>query len=271
MKFREVQKCTVDQFVAKSRSCEQRHLCSCGRSSVETAMSPKTNRESTSLNSDDDEADRNGSKINNTRLRIILRFFFDAGNTAQEAFNEVNRVYPNTVKDSSTCRRWWRKWRERDQTGNDNEQSMFEDAPRSGRPRKVNIQQLTDAVKAEPKLTLRQLGAQFGVSRRCILTGLQKHHFVRRKDGWKQQYETVADGDSGTPKKKRITWRTLDHFTREGDKLFCKVCGKPMSAKCSTDILKYHYEHTHQTQSTSRSINDVNNSTDNQLVQQSRD
>ena len=64
---------------------------------------------------------------NNRHLREVLIFFFHSKKTAAEAHRELQKVYGDAALSETTCRDWFRRFKDGD--------FDVDDRPREGRPK----------------------------------------------------------------------------------------------------------------------------------------
>ena len=64
---------------------------------------------------------------NNRHLREVLIFFFHSKKTATEAHREILKVYGDAALSETTCRDWFRRFKDGD--------FDVDDRPREGRPK----------------------------------------------------------------------------------------------------------------------------------------
>ncbi|XP_035223177.1 histone-lysine N-methyltransferase SETMAR-like [Stegodyphus dumicola] len=76
-------------------------------------------------------------------IKHCLLYEFDKKSTAAAACRNVYQVYGEDAVDESTCRRWFRKFREGDRS--------FQDLARSARPSHVREDDIDQANKEQPK------------------------------------------------------------------------------------------------------------------------
>jgi histone-lysine N-methyltransferase SETMAR len=88
-------------------------------------------------------------------IRHCMLYEFDRGSTAAEATRNIHAVYGEEAVGSSTCRRWFTKFRSEDAT--------LMDKPRSGRPVDFDHEALQALLDADPRQTTRE--SVFEVSR----------------------------------------------------------------------------------------------------------
>ena len=65
--------------------------------------------------------------LNNPHLREVLIFFFHSKKTAAEAHRELQKVYEDAALSETTCRDWFRRFKDGD--------FNVDDRPREGRPK----------------------------------------------------------------------------------------------------------------------------------------
>ncbi|XGW02703.1 hypothetical protein V3C99_014603, partial [Haemonchus contortus] len=99
-------------------------------------------------------------------LRHCLLMCHDFGFSAKEAHAKLMKTYGEDVISYDTCKVWFAKFKKRDFT--------FEDAPRLGWPRELDLDVLRSTVGEDPYLTTRELGARLGFAFKPIAIGLEK-------------------------------------------------------------------------------------------------
>ncbi len=85
-----------------------------------------------------------------------MLYEFDRGSTAAEATRNIHAAYGEEAVDSSTCRRWFTKFRSEDTT--------LTDKPRSGRSVVFDDEALQAILDADPRQTTRKLAEQLNCS-----------------------------------------------------------------------------------------------------------
>jgi histone-lysine N-methyltransferase SETMAR len=88
-------------------------------------------------------------------IRHCMLYEFDRGSTAAEATRNIHAVYGEEAVGSSTCRRWFTKFRSEDAT--------LMDKPRSGRPVDFDDEALQALPDADQRQTTHE--SVFEVSR----------------------------------------------------------------------------------------------------------
>ncbi|MGL5636946.1 MAG: hypothetical protein ACRDD0_08680 [Bacteroidales bacterium] len=101
-------------------------------------------------------------KIEETHLRGIMLFLFDQGKKAKEAIGIICETY-GPILTLDKCHRWFKKFKSGDRGLNN--------APKSGRPSKLDDDILKSAVEADPRKTIKELSAELG----CPWTTVKDH------------------------------------------------------------------------------------------------
>src|ERR1041384_1261167 len=104
-------------------------------------------------------------------IRHCMLYEFDRGSTAAEATRNIHAAYGEEAIGSSTCRRWFNKFRSEDTT--------LMDKPRSGRPVEFEDEALQALLDADPRQTTRELAEQLNCHHstvECHLHALGKVH-----------------------------------------------------------------------------------------------
>ncbi|KAF8769841.1 Histone-lysine N-methyltransferase SETMAR like protein [Argiope bruennichi] len=86
-------------------------------------------------------------------IRHCLLYEFDKKSTAAAAGCNICQVYEEDAIDESTCRRWFRKFREGDRS--------CQDQPKSGRPSHVGEDGIDQAIRHNPNPTVQELVETF--------------------------------------------------------------------------------------------------------------
>jgi histone-lysine N-methyltransferase SETMAR len=89
-----------------------------------------------------------------------MLYEFDLDSTAAEATRNICAVYGEEAVDSSTCRRWFTKFRSED--------TSLTDKPRSGRPVELDDEALQALLDADPRQTTRELAEQLNCSNATV-------------------------------------------------------------------------------------------------------
>ncbi|XP_055932781.1 histone-lysine N-methyltransferase SETMAR-like [Argiope bruennichi] len=119
-------------------------------------------------------------------IRHCLLYEFDKKSTAAAAHHNLCQVYGEDTIDESTCRRWFRKFREGDRS--------CQDQARSGRPSQVE-DDIDIAIRNNPSLTVQELAETFNVHWRTAERRLVKLGFTRKLDLWVSHNLTANQQD----------------------------------------------------------------------------
>ncbi|CAF4789474.1 unnamed protein product, partial [Rotaria sp. Silwood1] len=104
-------------------------------------------------------------------IRHCMLYEFDRGSTAAEATRNIHAVYSEEAVGSSTCRRWFTKFRSED--------TSLTGKPGFGRPVDFDDEALQALLDADPRQTTRELAEQLNCSHttvECHLRALGKVH-----------------------------------------------------------------------------------------------
>ena len=97
---------------------------------------------------------------NNRHLREVLIFLFHSKKTAAEAHRELQKVYGDAALSETTCRDWFRRFKDGD--------FDVDDRPREGRPKTFEDAELEALLNEDPCQTQEQLASALGVTRQAI-------------------------------------------------------------------------------------------------------
>jgi [histone H3]-lysine36 N-dimethyltransferase SETMAR len=121
-------------------------------------------------------------------VRHCLLYEFDKSSTAAAACRNVRQVYGDDAIDESTCRRWFRKFREGDRS--------CQDQARCGRPSLVGEDDIDQAIKNSPNPTAQELAETFKVHRTTVERRLEALGFRRKLDRWVPHNLTANQRDA---------------------------------------------------------------------------
>lgn len=91
---------------------------------------------------------------NNCHLREVLLFFFYLKKTAAEAHRELQKVYGDAALSETTCRDWFRRFKDGD--------FDIDDRSREGRPKTFEDAELEALLDEDPCKTQEELASAFG-------------------------------------------------------------------------------------------------------------
>jgi [histone H3]-lysine36 N-dimethyltransferase SETMAR len=105
--------------------------------------------------------------ITKEHIRHVILYEFHKGKSAIDATMDINSVYGNRHINITKCRRWYRKFKEGDQS--------CKDLPRRGRPEKLQDNKLLFVLEKNNELTTRSLTMGTGVSHVTVFRHLKKN------------------------------------------------------------------------------------------------
>ena len=106
-------------------------------------------------------------------VRVLLRHYWKKGLSQRKAADEINEVEGEGTTSKSAAGRWFKRF----DVGNFD----LEDKPRSGRPTKLDNDDLLAALEDEPSSSAREVATEHGVSHTAVLTHLHQLKFVHKK------------------------------------------------------------------------------------------
>ena len=112
-----------------------------------------------------------------------LLYEYDKGVTAAAAGRSIRQVYGDDAVDDSTCRRWFRKFRDGDRSCTDH--------GRSGRPSLVTEEDLDTAITTSPHATVEELADRFSVHRTTVERRMHALGFITKFDQWVPHHLTA--------------------------------------------------------------------------------
>ena len=96
--------------------------------------------------------------------RHVLKFLFDAGYSTSKAIEFIKSVYGTDSVGRTMTYKWFKQF----ETGNFD----LSDKKRSGRPKKLNLEELENSIHQNPKATTRELEITLGCDHSIIHRGL---------------------------------------------------------------------------------------------------
>lgn len=105
-------------------------------------------------------------EINKEKIRYILQYHYDQGDTAEQATKKICAVYgPNTVS-YATAKRWFKRFR----SGNMN----VEDEARSGRPAIGCDDKIMELVASDRHVTSYSIAKELNLNQKTVWNHLHK-------------------------------------------------------------------------------------------------
>ncbi|EGI62887.1 Mariner Mos1 transposase [Acromyrmex echinatior] len=121
---------------------------------------------------------------NNRHMREVLIFFFHSKKTAAEAHRELQKVYGDAALSETTCRDWFRRFKDDD--------FDVDDRPREGRPKTFEDAELEALLDEDPCQTQEELASVLGVTRQAISKRLHALGMIQKQGTW-VPYELPRD------------------------------------------------------------------------------
>ena len=118
-------------------------------------------------------------------FRHIMLFYYRKGKNATQSCKKICSVYGADAVDDSTCRKWFRRFRE----GNFD----VKDASRPGRPSTTDDDEIKTLITADRHTTTRQIGQTLNTSATNVSRHLRKIGMVRKLDTWVPHELTVKN------------------------------------------------------------------------------
>ena len=111
--------------------------------------------------------------LNNRHLREVLIFSFHSKKTAAEAHRELQKVYGDAALSETTCRDWFRRFRDGD--------FDVDDRPREGRPKTFEDAELEALLDENPCQTQEELASALGVTHPAISKRLHALGMIQKQ------------------------------------------------------------------------------------------
>ena len=113
---------------------------------------------------------------NNCHLREVLIFFTHSKKTAAKAHRELQKVYRDAALSETTCRDWFRCFKDGD--------FDVDDHPREGRPKAFEDAELEALLDEDPCQTQEELALALGVTRQAIYKRLYALGMIKKQCTW---------------------------------------------------------------------------------------
>ena len=103
-------------------------------------------------------------------------FFFHSKKTASEAHRELQKVYGDAALSETTCRDWFRRFKDGD--------FDVDDRPREGRPKTSEDTELEALLDENPCQTQEKFALALGVTRQAISKRLHALGIIQKQGTW---------------------------------------------------------------------------------------
>jgi len=113
---------------------------------------------------------------NNVYFRCISLFYFRKGKNASQTFKEICAVYGENAVSERVCRKWFQKFRCGD--------IDLQDAPRSGRPVTVDLDQMKALNDSDRHLMTTEIEHKLNINQSTVSRHLKKLGMVKKLDVW---------------------------------------------------------------------------------------
>ena len=120
-------------------------------------------------------------------IRDRLLCMFKLGQSAAEACRNVNESLGGNVVDESTCRRWFRKFRD--------EGDNIKDKPRAGRPLALDPEILRETTNQQPATSVRILSYDLNSSPTTVFRHLKRLELSCRSGRTVTRIDTCSTAD----------------------------------------------------------------------------
>ncbi|KAG5327320.1 MOS1T transposase, partial [Pseudoatta argentina] len=132
---------------------------------------------------------------NKVYLRGILLHYFIQKKSAAEAHRILVQTYDDNALSDTTCRDWFRRFKNND--------FELEDKERSGAPRKFQDKELEQLLDEDPSQTLSELGKILQVDESTVSKRLKGLGMIQKQGHW-VPYELKPRTTASTAEKKRF-------------------------------------------------------------------
>lgn len=113
---------------------------------------------------------------NKEHFRHIMLFYFRKGKNASQTQKKICAVYGEDAVDDSTCRKWFRKFRENN--------CNLSDTPRSGRSVEADGKEILALIESDQHRTTREIGEILGINQSTVSRRLRQLGMVNKADVW---------------------------------------------------------------------------------------
>ena len=117
--------------------------------------------------------------------RHLMLFYYRKGKNATETCRKICHVYGENAVTERVCQKWFARFRK----GN----FSVRDAPRSGRPKMIDSDQMKAVVEQDCRLTTREIADILKISKSSVENELHKLGYVSKLDVWVPHKLTEAN------------------------------------------------------------------------------
>lgn len=110
------------------------------------------------------------------KIRHILLFFYEKGENAAQARQNICAVYGEDTLSKSAARKWFARFR----SGN----LEVKDAPRTGRPIVEKVDEIFQKIHEDRHISTRDIARELHIGQSSVLRHLQKAGYTKKLDVW---------------------------------------------------------------------------------------
>lgn len=146
-------------------------------------------------------------KIGKEKLRYIIQYHFDKGNTPSQTAGEICEVYGSGTVSAITAKRWFKKFRSGEQG--------IKDEKRSGRPITSLQQQIFEKIKLDKHISTYQIAKDLNINQKTVWNNLKRAGYRKQSDVW---FCRTSQKPSDQPSDKQADQQSDKQADQQSDK-----------------------------------------------------